>query len=440
MAEILGAVASAATLAALFKTCLEAFDTFRTARNQAVDIKKLTLKFNIEKCRLYIWGQTMGLTSTAHPNKKERPLDACPFPGLVHETLELIVKLLGDSSKLKDKYGCKNLDNRTMKTMVIGASEPGDVLQQLNASFDNFKIKSSGRLRSAAVAQKASWVIYDRSKFESLICEAKTLIDGLQDITRNLQSRAVQQDRMSSRIRRINDVRALDWISEVCEVDYPELSDAASTEADALSENRTRLRDVQEWKDRVRLEKLDEESDTSSVETTIAALEDMTVTELKHKFSAYLLRAKEARLNAESTLDDDEYLNSSTTFQPSSDIAEAALDSRIAAKLEDDNIEAEYKINQQILVDMAEANIDKDFQEEISAIEQYFRVLKPAEQAVVFYKLGDQLKCDANLTRFFAHIQSHRVSAIPYRETPNQPRDKHYERPPKQTHFASRSV
>lgn len=86
MAEVLGAVASAVTL---FTTCVEAFDIFRNAQNQAIDIKKLTLKLNIEKCRLYIWGQAMGLTAVGRPQGK-RALDLCPYPGLVHETLEVI--------------------------------------------------------------------------------------------------------------------------------------------------------------------------------------------------------------------------------------------------------------------------------------------------------------------------------------------------------------
>ena len=45
-------------------------------------------------------------------------------------------------------------------------------------------------------------------------------------------------------------------------------------------------------------ENTDDDSDISSVDTAIVHLEAMTVTEIKHKFSTYLLQAKEARLEA----------------------------------------------------------------------------------------------------------------------------------------------
>ena len=55
MAELIGLLASGITLAGLFKTCLDAIDLIQTAQQQELDLKKLVLKLNIEKCRLYAW-------------------------------------------------------------------------------------------------------------------------------------------------------------------------------------------------------------------------------------------------------------------------------------------------------------------------------------------------------------------------------------------------
>jgi len=82
MAEILGAVASGVTLASLFKVCFEAFDLIQTARNRDADLQKLALRFNIEKCRLYVWGEAMGLTSPPVPGQTS-PLDSFQFQDLV---------------------------------------------------------------------------------------------------------------------------------------------------------------------------------------------------------------------------------------------------------------------------------------------------------------------------------------------------------------------
>ena len=65
MAETLGAFASAVTIVGLFKSCIDAFELVQVARHQGTDYNRLLVKFNIEKCRLYTWGQMMELTSTS---------------------------------------------------------------------------------------------------------------------------------------------------------------------------------------------------------------------------------------------------------------------------------------------------------------------------------------------------------------------------------------
>src|SRR5436305_138001 len=404
MAEVVGTVASAVTLAALFKLCIEAFDIIHTAQNQTLDLKKLTVRLAIEKCRLYTWGQAMGLTSIAEPTK-QRPLDICPYPELVRGALELVLDMFKDSDKLKDKYGCISIKNLDAATLAIQGSQSG-VLQQLSASFDNFRIKSAVRVRQTPLAKKTYWVIRDRKKFETLIHEAKALIDGLQDITKDLRSQAVQQEMMSSRIRKINDVRTLDWVSEVCEVDYPAFSDAASTKAETISEFSTFHRDIQNWKETVAPEDEDDDSDVSSVETTIAGLEDMTVTELKHKFSTYLLRAKErirAKASWESSWAADE-TNTATTLP----------DKRQWGSPDHSTTEAEMKINCDILADMAEATADKDFKDELATRLLWFNALSKAERAAAFYKFGEHLAGDFELTRFFSLIQSYRLRTLSF--------------------------
>jgi hypothetical protein len=55
MAEVIGTIASALTIAALFKTCIEAFDLVRASQRQESELRKLSLRLNIEKSRLYTW-------------------------------------------------------------------------------------------------------------------------------------------------------------------------------------------------------------------------------------------------------------------------------------------------------------------------------------------------------------------------------------------------
>src|SRR2546421_9982383 len=52
------------------QTCVEAFDLIQASRKHDQDFQKLKLRLNIEKCRLYTWGQAMGF---AEPSSDKKP-------------------------------------------------------------------------------------------------------------------------------------------------------------------------------------------------------------------------------------------------------------------------------------------------------------------------------------------------------------------------------
>jgi len=59
MAKVLSTVASALTIAALFKTCLDAFELISAAKHTDLNLQKLAPKLTIEKCRLYTMGESL---------------------------------------------------------------------------------------------------------------------------------------------------------------------------------------------------------------------------------------------------------------------------------------------------------------------------------------------------------------------------------------------
>ena len=135
MAEVVGVVASAITLAALFKVCIEAFDVICTYQAQEVELKKLVLRLNVEKCRLYVWGQVMGLSCPSH-HSRLRPLDDCLFQHTVKESFHFILQVFHDSQKIEDKYGCKEFA-QLLQTRNHGS----DTIRKLAAPFKHFRIR-----------------------------------------------------------------------------------------------------------------------------------------------------------------------------------------------------------------------------------------------------------------------------------------------------------
>jgi hypothetical protein len=276
MAEVVGIVASGITLAVLLKTCLDAFDLIRAAEHHEFDLKKLTLKLAIEKCRLYIWGESVGLT-IAIPNGQPCRLDSSQFSSLAKETLDLILHLFTDTQKIKDRYGCKEALQKTSDPALPNQAQSSPA-ENLAASFSNFKISCPKQGRVESLALKSRWVIHDKKKFTSLLAEVKDLIDGLQNITKSISTVVHQELRLRNGIQQINNSETLDLLAEACGEEYPQISDAASARIEALSLASSRRLEIEDWSSEV---------DTLRDKTT-ADIESLTVTELKHSIYGLL--------------------------------------------------------------------------------------------------------------------------------------------------------
>lgn len=188
MAEVLSAVASGLTVAGLFKVCIKAFDLIQNARNQDTDLEKLILKLNIERCRLYVWGEALGLT-VPQDLRRARPLETSQFYGLVCDTLQAILATFRDSHKMKEQYGCKKMQIENKRKRPLPQTGCSDPVKNLATTFSNFNIAETPidkarnlalQTRWGKLTSQTRWVIHDRKKFSDLVKEAKTLIDGLQ--------------------------------------------------------------------------------------------------------------------------------------------------------------------------------------------------------------------------------------------------------------------
>ena len=269
MAEILGAIASGLTIAGLFKVCIEAFDLIQTSRRQDADLRRLTLKFNIEKCRLYVWGEAMGLTRPPLPEQC-RPLDNFMFEGLVRDVLRDIVETFQDTQKMKGRYGCREVP-------AVRRSPPrthtNNSVASLAAAFSKFNIPESSHDKLKTITLRTRWVIQDRQKFTDLILEAKTLIDGLQEITKSLSTVARQETRLRHNIQQVRDVNTLQLVADVTQENHPDVSDAASVRVEALTMASTQPGDIEAWADGV----------TNETDDEMLDIESMSVTELKYR-------------------------------------------------------------------------------------------------------------------------------------------------------------
>lgn len=196
------------------------------------------------------------------------------------------------------------------------------------------------------------------------------MIDGLQDITKDIASLAGQDRIMRSSITTINDVETLGIVAEVCEKDHPRLSNATSTKADAISLPTTFKRDISDWADTA------EDSDSDA--ETVDAIESWTATEMKHKLFS-LLKTRRDRVAANESAVQQDNPDEQSTEQSTQQEPEVAASESPPITISD------IEDNERILEDMAAANLDLDFQDELEAINQWFRVLSDAERVALYY-------------------------------------------------------
>lgn len=144
----------------LFISAVDSYRFISTARSLKRDASIQFWKLRIQEVRLQSWGRHWG----ADREGFERYLEEEDLVEDVRGILSQIQELLGDSTKLKEKYGMK----------IEGFIEPGSSSQ--SALVPWLGSKNSSRPNWA---QKFLWSLKDKERFESLVLDLKELNDGL---------------------------------------------------------------------------------------------------------------------------------------------------------------------------------------------------------------------------------------------------------------------
>lgn len=274
--EVFGTIASSVALAALFRSTLAAFDLVHLYRDYDSDVARLQLQIKIEKCRLYVWGEAMGLTPT--DGSSRNLLEDWQFVDLVAQCLRLIIHIFNDAEGLESKYGCQPTAGEKISGAKRHPPEQGGEVR-IAAAFNHFKIQEEPhgvrhKVALPPMLRKTRWVIRDRGKFTFFIHEVQNLISGLQNITSDLSGQAQQKKRIEKRIARIRDVNALNEINSACKLSYPHIASAASAQADSISSGTDQKHKISRWRAEV--------EDQAQEELSISNLEKLTVIEMKH--------------------------------------------------------------------------------------------------------------------------------------------------------------
>lgn len=230
-------------LASLFSTCIECFDYFKAGQAIEEDFELLLVKLDVEKTRLLIWGNAVGVLK---PEGEGRVADLnnSQKAELIGRCMDSIKSLLSDTDKFQNLYGLRSAGDieKNARNHSILSSNSMNVFK---TSYRRFWARFAGNQSRSTLAMRTRWAIHDKTKFEGLVHHLKDLIDGLNEVV--LVNRETQDQIMHDDIVSILDISKLRLIQSACEGSYTTLSKTASTVIEASEFGTIDRRNIEEW-------------------------------------------------------------------------------------------------------------------------------------------------------------------------------------------------
>ena len=224
MAQTAGLAASLVALASLFSTCVECFDYYKASQTFDEDYEILLVKLDLEKTRLLIWGDHVGIVKA---EDEGRSPELRTHGSLVKKTLEQIKNLLADADKIQDHYGLQSGAGPEPGRAIMKNPISHNSMNIFMTTYRRFCVRFSNDMSRPGVLSRTRWAIRDKTKFEGLIINLKDFIDKLIEII--LVRREVLDKIVRSDIATILDLSMLRLVESACDGSYPSYFDVART-------------------------------------------------------------------------------------------------------------------------------------------------------------------------------------------------------------------
>ena len=237
----------AVSLASLFSLCIQCFDLIEIGRKTSVDYEIMVVKLSIEKRRLMVWGEAVGIL---RPDQDRDPLlDDLETRKLVERILSNVQRLFDETQNLKSKYGLEKTSSTQKSPKAIVQGSAVCSLSFESSPLVQFHTGFSEHIRKVGLVEKTRWAIRDSKKFAALIQDLKDLLDGLGEITISSRSTILKGQLIREETQSMSDLKMLTVIEQTCS-DTDWRSSASSASTYFINQNRLTTEgreDIQKW-------------------------------------------------------------------------------------------------------------------------------------------------------------------------------------------------
>ena len=198
-------------LSGLVSGCIEAFDIVQAKSNYGREQTKLFTQLEIERCRLLIWAEAVGLIP--QPQRSDSRFLSRRVDHLIHRVLKEIMGLLCDLNS----FGCREVPPSQ-------ASGPiATQLLNLRTSLRGTTLEEPDYTSQFRTFLKKKWVIHDCEEVSALVDEIRYFITKLLPVTKEMSAPVDHANTLLSRIRAIDNAETRDLITNACSEAYPAL-------------------------------------------------------------------------------------------------------------------------------------------------------------------------------------------------------------------------
>ncbi|KAH6982566.1 prion-inhibition and propagation-domain-containing protein [Ilyonectria destructans] len=250
--DVAGVAIGASALVTLFKTCLDMCDTIECGRRYGEDLEVLTTKVGVERVRLSLWGDTVGLPGLEAEGDSRTAMGVEIDPRLhdprivkaVSDILHCIRQLFDDTGSLTRRYGLQPATSAILahagsQAAAVGSGGRNAIVTTFKRTYERLQSSALRNQHNSSLATRTRWAVKDQKRFQRFVEDLRSFNNSLSALFPDVDEQALEA--MVAEIKSSTDLDGLQIIEQaVMDLDDHEgLVEAASLRITELSQHTT---------------------------------------------------------------------------------------------------------------------------------------------------------------------------------------------------------
>ncbi|PHH72208.1 hypothetical protein CDD80_4686 [Ophiocordyceps camponoti-rufipedis] len=214
--------------------------TLRNSLHYARDADRLNLGLEIERYRLQVWGENMGLKPANENSAPKLPPRLDLISDILARQLDGIAALLRDADVLRERYGLVVTENKAtgserVRALLERMQRCIPRLEGHDGGGDGVGLETRRLARTTSAPLRLRWAVRDVEKFQKLLDDLSSRISQLNQLLTETQQRETEREWERFLIRLVDSVHDKQTLDLVLQTAPPTSSTRFRAECKAIS-------------------------------------------------------------------------------------------------------------------------------------------------------------------------------------------------------------